>query len=246
MAGKKYVKRPRRTMRKRRVYRRRRVVAFRNPVKRGGFPDTYFTPFTYTTQALGMGDNTGLGYQRVITMNDPTNNNTLAPLGWIVLRDIYDTFLVHACKIKLTFQNTSATIPCRLVLAPMDADSSNISQTATAINASTFGLIAQSPYAKVYNLSAMGGGKDTVTLSRTLKIGKYAGIRKLSVKDERYLGNTGGTESSRSFTQPTAIYRWVYAVITATGVNLSTNMVFVSSEVTWYTQLLERLAAADG
>lgn len=226
--------------------RRGRIAAYRNPVKRGGFPDTYSTPLEYLTSVIGMGDNTNTGYQKVFALNDPTNNNTVSPLGWSILSDVYDTYLVHACKMKLVFQNTSATIPCRVVIAPMDVDVSNITQSSIAINLTSFNLIAQSPYSKVYNLSAMGGGKDTVTVSRYIKLAKYAGEgRNLSAKNDRFLGQTGSSNSTKAFSQPTALYRWVYAVVTSTGVNLSTNMVVVSSVVTFYTQFMERLAAAS-
>lgn len=234
----------RRVVKRRRGIRRRRVVSLRNPVKRGGFPDTYWTPFTYSAQALGMGDNANVAYQRVVTLNDPTNNQGFFPLGWDTLRTVYDTYLVHAAKIKLTFQNTSATMPCRLVICPVDADSANIPQANGGISAGTFNSLAMSAYAKTFNLSVMGGGKDTVTLKSFMRVGKYAGIKRLSVKDDRYLGNTGGPESSRSFAQPVAIYRWIYAVVSATNATLPNNVVYVSSELTYYTQLFERIAAA--
>lgn len=240
---KKKAYRRKRSMKK--AMRKGKIASFINPVKKGGFPDTYSTPLVYLTNQIAMGDNTAVGYQRLITLNDPTNNNAIAPQGWTILTDIYDTFLVHASKIKLTFQNTSTTIPCRLVVAPMDSDTSNITQTSgVAINLTTYNSIASSPYAKVYNLSAMGGGKDTVSLSRYIKVAKYAGEgRHLKPSNDRFLGNTGSANSTRAFSQPTALYRWIYAVVTSTGANLASNQIYVSSEVTWYTQFLERLAA---
>lgn len=224
----------------------RKLASYINPIKKGGFPDTYSTPFTYLTNQIAMGDNTGVAYQRLITLNDPTNNNAIAPLGWTILSDVYDTYLVHSSKIKLTFQNTSTTIPCRVVIAPIDVDASNITQTSgLAINLTTFNQIAQSPYARVYNLSAMGGGKDTITVKKYVKVAKYAGEgRHLSPKNDRFLGQTGSANSTKAFSQPTALYRWIYAVVTSTGANLGVSQVYVSSELTWYTQLLERLAAA--
>lgn len=223
----------------------RKLAQYVNPIKKGGFPDTYFTPLSYLTNQIAMGDNTAVAYQRLITLNDPTNNNAISPIGWSILRDVYDTCLVHMSKIKLTFQNTSSSVPCRVVVCPLDTDTSNITQTSgVAINLTTFNYMAQSPYAKVYNLSALGGGKDTVTVKCMIKVAKYAGEGKhLKPNNDRFLLQTGGANSTRAFTQPTALYRWVYAVVTSTGANLGISQVYVSSEVTYYCQFIERLAA---
>lgn len=235
-----------------RVFKRRRNFGKKgkttmalNSIKRGGFPDTYFTPFTYTASALALGANTAVGYTKIFKLNDHTNNNSISPMGWSVLKQVYDVFLVHACRVKLTFQNTSTTIPCKVVVAPLDNDSNQVSQTnGVDQSAANFEEICQLPYAKVKYLGVAASGHDTVSINVMYKVAKISGdgMKKLTPAFSRFLGNSGSTNSSQAFATPTAAYNVIYGAMTSTGANIAASQVFVDTEVTYFVQLLEKLS----
>lgn len=230
--GKKYIKK-----------KYNKTKALVQSVKKGGFPDTYFTPLVYTQTGLGFGSTTTPGSTRSIALNDPTNGNTVSPQGWDILKLVYDVNLVHYSKIKVTFSNLSTTIPYKAVIVPVDNDSDNITFGAALLTAGQFEALCQSPYAKVFHLSALGGGKDVITCKHGIKVAKLSGdgMKKLTPSYSRFLMNTGSSNSSTAYTVPTASYSWIYGVLTVSGANSSVNNVYADVEVTYYNQFLEKL-----
>lgn len=209
--------------------------------KIGGFPDTYFTPLTYNNAAFGIGVNTNAAEVLRFPMNEPTKNNTIAPQGWTTLKSIYDLYLCHMVKVKCTFYNTSSTVPCKVFITGVDQDSLNAPTAGGAISAAAANLLSTTAYTKIGHLSAMGGGHDRVTLQYIMPIHKFQGKKKLTLADDRNVANTGSTNSSAAFTQPTYLPYIYYGAVTVSGANMATNQIYVEEQTTWYMQFSERL-----
>jgi hypothetical protein len=67
----------------------------------GGFPDRYRTFLTLSATAQGIGTNLAISNGYAIRFNVPYGAGGNKPLGYGPLSDVYDSYLVHGCSIKV-------------------------------------------------------------------------------------------------------------------------------------------------
>lgn len=193
----KYVKQSKKKVYKKKYVKKNNKMALaENKVKIGGFPDSYFTPFTFSyvgTYGMGAGTNPCSAFSFAAT--DPTKNNTVSPQGWSILKQVYDIYLVHAIRVQVTFFNKSTTVPFKCFVTMVDQDDNNYGSVPNLSLVEGTGL-TQTAYCKTAFLSVAGGGKDNVTIDFSMRIAKFQGKTKVTPADERNIGNTGSPNSA--------------------------------------------------
>lgn len=197
-----------------------------------GFASSTFVKLKFTRLNVALGSGTTVDSTRWY-LNDPTQNNTVAPQGWNTYKAVYDKFVVHGSKIKATFTNTSSTIPMRVSVTPIQDDS-------TSTNLNSQAVISQLPRSRIKYLSVQTGGKDVMSVSNYAKVKHLGGMKRLGPENEYYCGYTGSANSVISFTQPPELWSWNVQAQSTNGSNFSSTT-YVDLEITFYIQFFEKL-----
>lgn len=196
----------------------------------GGFPDRMrtFMKTSSTANALGANTTASKGFSQNL------NNPYVTTLGWPALSSVYDSYLIHGCKIIAEFVNTSTTVPVRINIAPYDIDK------LTAFPLAVDDLMVAQPHAVTGALSVSGGGSDVRKLQRSIDVATLSGT-KVTTAVETLTGYTGSVNSTHAFANPIVSFAWYVSAQTMTGVNLGTNQIYVAVEIIHDIEFYERL-----
>lgn len=205
------------------------VVFCRSP---SGFPDHYHAVLVSasTNQALGIGSTASNG--KTLSMNGMSTFNVL---GQVALTSVYDSYIVHKASAYIQFFNLSTTVPCRVLVVPVDAD------LITSLPLATDDALVDLKFAKVNILSVLGGGHDTVSISNTVNISDLLGIKPLTAQCSTATGFTGSPNSSTAYSQPLDKFEFYVSAQTANGANLASNAVYFSFKLTQEIEFFNRL-----
>lgn len=222
-------------------YNKKRKVAINAnlsiPGALGGFDESTLTKMRVNINSVKLIQNGTLQNvaNEIWSLNDPTNGDTVAPIGWITYKTMYDKYMVVGSKLKITYTNLSQTTPYRAFVIPYQGDN-------LPINGQTF---AGQPRCKTKYMSVQGGSKDVVTISSYQSLKNITGNRKLNSNDDQYCGYTGSPNSNIIFSEPVEYYQWSFGVITSNGQPTDDqDPVYVDLEITYYVKFFQKLQGA--
>jgi hypothetical protein len=137
-------------------------------------------------------------------------------LGYLQLAEVYNKFLVRRARLIVMATNTSATVPVRVNICPVNDD------TSTSLPVNIDDVFVENPRAKNVVLSVLTGGSAVRKFTNTVDLRVILGFDKLDTSSYGATGYAGGSNSTIGLTAPNDYWLWYLSVQTTTGANLTT------------------------
>jgi hypothetical protein len=178
----------------------------------GGMPDIIKVTLKTSIGFVGLGVSTAVANGKSYFLNQ----GTTGILGWPTFSGVYDSYMVHAARIKVFFSNTSTTIPVRCLIFPYDTD------LLTSLPLTEDDTFVEAKYAKTAVVSNSGGGRDSVSVSNSVSVSELVGFQ-ASAQQVNLTGYTGSANSISVYTAPLDQWKWYVSVQSMTGAYLASN-----------------------
>jgi hypothetical protein len=197
----------------------------------GGFPSTYIWRYSVTQAAtpfsLSSNPSTGLAYG----FNYPQSTSGI---GWTVLSDVYDAFIVRHSFAKCTVTNKSTTVSYRVNLVPVD---SNIILYPPVSDSA----LVSNPFSVTTELGPLGS-INTAVVESSIPVHKFFGLKKpMDQFADSYTGYTGSANSTHSYANPTSTAFWSLSISSSDGSAIPATTIYVNVSFIYEIIFFERL-----
>jgi hypothetical protein len=171
----------------------------------GGFPAIYRwiyrVAFTNSAFPISVNTSTSLLYG----FNWPQSQFNL---GWIVLGDVYDSYVIRGSTFRARVYNKSTTVGYRVNLVPFNTN------TLTTVPFSSDNVLVDNPFAVTTDVSVVTSNNIAEVQSSQMTH-KVAGLQKpVDEFADSYDGFIGGANSNKAFTKPGAILLGAIYIVT--------------------------------